>query len=117
MREVINAILYLDRTSCQWRALPADFPPWPTVYHYFRDWTRDGTLTRMHDELRAQVRQALGRNPDPSAAAADSQSVHAAETVAKTSRGFDAGNYPGSSVMPGRARPPLRERWSAGLRA
>lgn len=90
-RDIVDAIRYIDRTSCQWRALPADFPPWDTVYHYFRAWTRDGTLTRMHDGLRMQVRQILGRNPDPTAAAADSQSVRAAETVAKTSRGYDAG--------------------------
>jgi transposase len=89
-RDVVDAIRYLDRTSCQWRALPADFPPWPTVYHYFRTWNRDGTLTRMHDGLRAELRRAEGRNTDPSAAAADSQSVRAAETVAKTSRGYDA---------------------------
>jgi transposase len=90
-RDIVDAIRYVDRTSCQWRALPADFPPWDTVYHYFRTWTRNGTLTRMHDGLRTQLRQAQGRNPDPSAAAADSQSVRAAETVTKTSRGYDAG--------------------------
>jgi putative transposase len=90
-RDIVDAIRYVDRTSCQWRALPADFPPWETVYHYFRAWTADGTLSRMHDGLRAQLRQVQGRNPDPTAAAADSQSVRAAETVAKTSRGYDAG--------------------------
>lgn len=90
-RDIVDAIRYLDRTGCQWRALPADFPPWDTVYHYFRIWTRDGTLNRMHNGLREQVRVAQGRTPDPSAAAADSQSVRAAETVAKTSRGYDAG--------------------------
>lgn len=90
-RDIVDAIRYLDRTSCQWRALPSDFPPWPTVYHYFKTWNRDGTLTRMHDGLRAQLRQAEGRNPDPTAAAADSQSVRAAETVARASRGYDAG--------------------------
>jgi transposase len=90
-RDIVDAIRYVDRTSCQWRALPTDFPPWDTVYYYFRTWTRNGTLTRMHDGLRVQLRQALGRNADPSAAAADSQSVRAAETVAKTSRGYDAG--------------------------
>jgi putative transposase len=81
----------VDRTSCQWRALPADFPPWPTVYHYFQTWTVDGTLTRLHDGLRGQLRQALGKDPDPIAAAADSQSVRAAETVGIDSRGYDAG--------------------------
>jgi transposase len=90
-RDIVDAIRYVDRTSCQWRALPTDFPPWPTVYHYFQTWTADGTLTRLHDGLRGQLRQALGRHADPSAAAADSQSVRAAETVAKTSRGYDAG--------------------------
>jgi transposase len=90
-RDIVDAIRYVDRTSCQWRALPADFPPWPTVYHYFQTWTADGTLTRMHNGLRTELRQALGRNDDPSAAAADSQSVRAAETVAKANRGYDAG--------------------------
>jgi transposase len=90
-RDIVDAIRYLDATSCQWRALPGDFPPWPTVYHYFRTWTRDGTLTRMHDGLRLQLRQALGRHPDPTAAAADSQTIRAAETVARSSRGYDAG--------------------------
>jgi transposase len=90
-RDIVDAIRYVDRTGCQWRALPADFPPWPTVYHYFRSWNRDGTLTRIHDGLRAQLRQVLGRNADPSAAAADSQTVRAAETVARSSRGYDAG--------------------------
>jgi transposase len=90
-RDIVDAIRYLDHNSCVWRALPVDFPPWPTVYHYFRTWTRDGTLTRLHDGLRAQVRAAEGRNVEPSAAIIDSQSIRAAETVAKTSRGYDAG--------------------------
>jgi putative transposase len=90
-RDIVDAIRYVDRTGCQWPALPTDFPPWPTVYHYFRTWTRDGTLTRMHDGLRAQLRQAEGRNPEPTAAAADSQSVRAAEPVTRVSRGYDAG--------------------------
>jgi transposase len=90
-RDIVDAIRYLDHNSCVWRALPVDFPPWPTVYHYFRTWTRDGTLTQLHDGLREQVRVAEGRKPTPTAAIMDSQSVRAAETVAKTSRGFDAG--------------------------
>jgi putative transposase len=75
MREVINAILYLDRTGAQWRALPHDFPPWSTVWGYFRTWRTDGTWQRMHTALRQAVRVSQGRAPTPSAAIIDSQSV------------------------------------------
>ena len=90
-RDIVDAIRYVDRTGCQWPALPADFLPWQTVYYYFRKWNRDSTLTRIHDGLRTRLRLAQGRAADPTAAAADSQSVRAAETVARTSRGYDAG--------------------------
>jgi transposase len=75
MREVLNAILYVDRTGCQWRALPRDFPPWPTVWTYFRAWRNDGTWERIHTALREAVRVKQGREPTPSAAIIDSQSV------------------------------------------
>lgn len=75
MREVINALLYLDRTGCQWRALPHEFPPWSTVWSYFRRWRNDGTWQRIHTALREQVRVKQGRQPTPSAAIIDSQSV------------------------------------------
>ena len=75
MREVINAILYLDRTGAQWRALPHDFPPWSTVWSYFRTWRNDGTWQRMHTALHEAVRVSQGREPTPSAAIIDSQSV------------------------------------------
>jgi len=81
--------LYLDRTGCAWRYLPADFPPWQTIYGYFATWRDDGTLTRLHDALRAQVRGAAGRTIEPTAAIIDSQSVRAADTVPKASRGWD----------------------------
>ena len=66
-------------------------PPWRTVYHYFRAWIRDGTVTRLHDSLRELVRRTDGRRAQPSAAIVDSQSVRGAETVARSCRGFDAG--------------------------
>jgi transposase len=90
-RDIVDAIRYLDHNSVVWRALPVDFPPWRTVYHYFRKWDRDGTLNRLHNGLREQVRLAEGRPADPSAAILDSQSVRAAETVARGSRGYDGG--------------------------
>jgi transposase len=90
-RDIVDAIRYLDHNSCVWRALPVDFPPWRTVYHYFRVWIRDGTLSRLHGGLREQVRRAEGRRAEPSAAIVDSQSVRGAETVARTGRGYDAG--------------------------
>jgi transposase len=90
-RDVVDAIRYLAHNGCVWRALPADFPPRALVYHYFTTWTRDGTLNRIHNSLREQARHAEGRNPQPTAAIIDSQSLRAAETVPATSRGYDAG--------------------------
>jgi putative transposase len=90
-RDIVDAIRYVTHNSCVWRALPADFPPWKTVYDYHAEWTKDGTVNRIHNALREQVRMAEGRQPDPSAALVDSQSVRAAETVARSSRGFDGG--------------------------
>jgi hypothetical protein len=71
--------------------LPADFPPAPLVKHYFAAWTREGTLARIHNTLREQVRQVEGRTANPSAALIDSQSLRGAETVPRSSRGYDAG--------------------------
>ncbi len=80
-RRIIEAILYLDRTGCAWRYLPADFPPWQTVYSYLAAWRDDGTLARLHEVPRSLVRTAAGRKPQPTAAVIDSQSVRAADTV------------------------------------
>jgi transposase len=88
-REIISAIRYLVRCGCPWRALPADFPPWQTVYHHFHRWQADGTTARIHDALRRQARQAAGRHRQPTAAVIDSQSVRAADTVPRASRGWD----------------------------
>ena len=89
LRAIVDAILYLDRAGCAWRYLPDSFPPWPTVYGYFAAWRDDGTLARLHDALRARVRAAAGRDPQPTAAVIDSQSVRAADTVPKSTRGWD----------------------------
>jgi transposase len=88
-RVVVNAILYVNRTGCAWRYLPKDFPPWRTVYGYFAAWRDNGTLHQVHDQLRAAARTAAGRDRQPTAAVIDSQSVRAADTVPKTSRGWD----------------------------
>jgi transposase len=78
-REIVNALLYIDRSGCQWRALPHDFPPWDSVYWYFRTWKKDGTFDRLHDELRGDLRRAEGHERQPSAAILDSQSVKTTE--------------------------------------
>jgi transposase len=79
VRMVVNGLMYFTRSGCQWRMLPRDFGPWPTVHHYYRLWRRDGTLQRLHDALRRQVRLQAGRKPTPSAAIIDSQSVKTVE--------------------------------------
>lgn len=78
-REIINGIWYLVRSGCAWRLLPRDFPPWRITYHYFRLWRKDGTWKRIHDELRADVREKAGRKRQPSAGVIDSQSVKTTE--------------------------------------
>ena len=79
VREVLNAIFYLERSGCAWRLLPHDFPKWETVYTYFRNWKLDGTWDRIHDTLRDATRQLDGRNEEPSAGIIDSQSVKTTE--------------------------------------
>ena len=79
MREVINAMMYLTRTGCQWRAIPHDLPNRSTVRHYYDRFRRDGTWPKVHDTLREQVRVSVGKKPTPSAAIIDSQSVKTTE--------------------------------------
>ena len=77
--EVVNAIQYVLRTGYSWRQLPHDFPPWQTVYYYFRRFKQDGTWKKVHDDLREKVRVKAGRKRSPSAAIMDSQSVKTTE--------------------------------------
>jgi transposase len=78
-REVLNALLYVLRTGCPWRALPTDLPPWRTAYWYFMAWKKGGTFDRLNDLLRGDLRAAEGRHRQPSAAILDSQSVKTTE--------------------------------------
>ena len=104
-REVVNAILYHVRAGGAWRMLPKDLPPWQTVYGYFRDWRKDGTLDRLHDALREQVRtKRERRKPTPSAGIVDSQSVKGADTVSASTRGYDAGKKNQRQKAPHRLR-------------
>jgi len=84
LREILNAIFYVQRTGCQWEMLPHDFPPYTTVYGYFQKWQRQGIWQQMHDQVRQQLRTELGRDEQSTVAIADSQSVKTTEKKGKS---------------------------------
>jgi transposase len=91
LREIVNAIMYVNRAGCAWHLLPHDFPPWKTVYDYYAKWEKDGTAQDLHDLLRRQVRERAGRAAEPTAAIIDAQSVKTSANVTEASQGIDPG--------------------------
>ena len=89
-RKILNAVFYLLKSGCPWRLLPRDFPPWKTVYHWFRKWRIDGTFERLNVALCERLRTRLGRNPKPSAGIVDSQSAKTSG-VGGEARGYELG--------------------------
>ena len=91
LREIVNAILYVNRTGIAWEYLPHDFPPYKTVHGYFALWEKEGVTEAIHDALRGKVRKAAGRSPEPTAVILDAQTVKTSGNVPEHSQGIDAG--------------------------
>jgi transposase len=89
LREIVNAILYVNRAGCAWHLLPHDFPPYQTVYGYYAAWEKDGTTAAIHDLLRGKVRERAGRAAEPTAAILDAQSVKTSCNPPEATQGVD----------------------------
>lgn len=106
-RQMLDAVRYLVTEGVRWASLPADYPTWRAVYRFFRRWRDNDLIKELYGRLRTMLRALAGKKEKPTAAIIDSQSVKADATVGTATRGYDAGNYLGSSVMSGRAD----QRW------
>ena len=91
LREMINAMLYITKTGCQWRMLPKDFAPWQSVYFYFRKWKLEGVFEQMMHHLRDTVRKAFGKQTSPSVGLIDSGSVRTSHHIDSSEYGIDGG--------------------------
>lgn len=99
LREILNAIFYVQRSGCQWEMLPHDFPPHNTVYKYFRKWQRKGIWEAIHDQLRRELRQEMGREEESSVAIADSQSVKTTEKRGRSTALMAARRFKAASAI------------------
>lgn len=109
-REIVDAVRYVVDTGCKWRALPADFPPWRTVWGFMARWAAAGVISQIRDALAGRIRREMGRGPRAVATIIDSQSVRAASTVGKDSRCLCATGRPSwttTSPLPGTRTPPM----------
>jgi putative transposase len=98
LKEILRAIIYIDKTGCQWRMLPSEFPKWQLVYYYFQRWTREGVFEEILENIRDKIRRKLGKNVSPSVGLIDSQSVKSG-SYGGEERGFD-----GNKKINGRKR-------------
>ena len=98
LREILNAIFYLNKTGCPWRYLPTDFPSYKLVNYYYNKWTDNRTLEKANTALRQKLREKKGRNPDPTAAIIDSQSVKG------TPESYVESGFDGGKLVKGRKR-------------